>query len=277
MYRLRWARQKAKATVARTVIVAALAMLGPSMVTVGLASTTDTSARTDASAADALHSEFGALLARYVHGVGVDYPAWSGAADDLTALNDYVQSLTSLDPAPWPEDDQKAYWINLYNAATLRLVLAHYPLDSIKDIGGLFSSPWKRDVVTVAESTLTLDEIENEILRPEFHDPRIHFALNCASIGCPPLRADAYRAANLSEQLDESCRRTLNDARWVSVGKDGIRVTKIFDWYRGDFEENGGSVRTFLDRYRNEPLPKGKIEHLSYDWSLNIAADRDSH
>ncbi|MEZ4647976.1 MAG: DUF547 domain-containing protein [Candidatus Eisenbacteria bacterium] len=226
--------------------------------------------QSDAVRADALHAHFGVLLERYVHGFGVDYPGWAGSETDLARLDDYVHSLTALDPKGWPSDDRKVYWINLYNAATLRLVLANYPVDSIKDIGGLFSSPWKRDVVTVAGSPLTLDAIENEILRPEFHDPRVHFALNCASIGCPPLLAGAYHAAQIGEQLDKSCRRTLNDDRWVRADTDGIRVTKIFDWYKGDFDEGGGSVRAFIDRYRRTPLPSGKIEFLSYDWSLNV-------
>jgi hypothetical protein len=160
----------------------------------------------------------------------------------------------------------------MYNAVTVRLILDNYPLKSIKDLGGfLKTSPWKRDLVTVAGRKLSLDEIENAIIRPEFGDPRIHFALNCASVGCPPLQPRAYRAADLPAQLDHACRQALNDEGWVRVDGDEIHVTAIFDWYGDDFRHDGGSVRAFIDRYRATPLPEGKISFMSYDWSLNRA------
>lgn len=222
--------------------------------------------------ADSLHAAYGRLLHRYVVGLGVDYPAWVVHGSDVASLEQYIRNLASLDPTDWDPANGLAYWINLYNGLTLRLILENYPLKSIKDIGGfLKKSPWKRKVVTIAGRTLTLDQIENEILRPTYRDPRVHFALNCASVGCPPLSNAAYRAGTISGQLDQSCARALNHERWVRVDAEGIQVTKIFDWYGDDFTGNGGSVRSFIDRHRTEPLPEGEIHFMSYDWSLNLA------
>ena len=224
----------------------------------------------DPGAADQLHGRYDQLLQRHVRDLGVDYAAWHRSEADRAALARYVDELTALDPAGWPRADRLTYWLNLYNAVTLRLILDHYPLDSIRDLGGfLKKSPWKRDLVTVGGRDLTLDNIEHDIIRPEFGDARIHFAVNCAAIGCPPLHDRAFRAAELDAQLDLVSRLAVNHPRWVRVDGDGIRVTKIFEWYGDDFETDGASVRTFIDRFRDEPLPDGKIEYLEYDWSLN--------
>lgn len=224
----------------------------------------------DAQDADQLHAAYGQLLGRYVEGLGVDYVAWIGSERDVDALRAYVRDLTALDPAGWPHDDGLAYWLNLYNAVTVQLIVDNYPLDSIKDLGGfLKTSPWDRKLVTVAGRELSLNMIENDIIRPEFGDPRIHFAVNCASIGCPPLQPDAYRAATLSDQLDAACRQALNHERWVRTAGDKLEVTKIFDWYKDDFAEDGGSIRSFIARYHEGSLPDGKIEFMDYDWSLN--------
>ena len=230
-------------------------------------------ARADA-AADAirLHGDFDLLLGRYVEGLAVDYAAWTASPDDVVALDCYLDELTALDPADWPQADALAYWINLYNAVTVKLILDNYPLASIKDLGGfLKKSPWKRKLVTVAGRELTLNDIENDIIRPTFADPRIHFALNCASQGCPPLQAAAYRPGSISAQLDAACKLAMNSDRWVRVAGGKVELTKIFDWYAGDFEVDGGSVLAFINRYRDEPLTgdPGDFSFMSYDWSLN--------
>ena len=226
----------------------------------------------DPADADRLHADYDTLLDRYVRGFDVDYDAWEKSSADVAALHRYVQQLTDLDPAGWPHADGLAYWLNLYNAVTLRLILFNYPLDSIKDLGGfLRTSPWGRELVTVAGRDLTLDEIENDIIRPGFEDPRIHFAVNCAAIGCPPLQDFAYRAAELSSQLDHACREALNHERWVRVQEGELHVTKIFDWYEEDFTRDGQTVRSFIARYREQPLPPGDVEIMDYDWSLNRA------
>jgi len=231
--------------------------------------------RADDTAAQAstLHIEYDALLKKYVRELRLDYAGWVANDKDAGALEQYVLALTELDPASWSPDEQLSYWLNLYNAATLRLVLDNYPMDSIKDLGGFMKkSPWNRKLVTVAGRDLTLNEIENDIIRPEFQDPRIHFALNCAAIGCPPLNAGAFFAGTLSEQLDTACRRALNLDPWVRVEESRVYVTKIFKWYGDDFTQDGGSILEFISRYRDTPIAgHPDIKILDYDWSLNDA------
>ncbi len=223
-----------------------------------------------------LHDDYNALLGSYVDDGRVRYAAWSAAADDLERLRAYVDRLEATAPEELERDAQLAYWINLYNAATLELVLDHYPVESIKKIGGRLRSPWKRNVVTVAGEDLTLNGIENDIIRPRFKDARIHFALNCASIGCPPLAAWAYCEEELDTQLDTACRVPLNDSRWVEVEPQHLRLTKIFDWYRDDFVEAAGSIEAFIAGFRAEDADlfadpgRLKIKYGDYDWDLNI-------
>jgi hypothetical protein len=226
-----------------------------------------------------LHNRYDVLLRKYVVGLGVDYSGWVANGEDVSALRQYVTDLTALDPGTWTTDEQLAYWLNLYNAVTVRLILDNYPLESIKDLGGfLKKSPWERELVSVAGRDLSLNDIENEIIRPTFQDPRIHFALNCASVGCPPLKAGAYFPATLSEQLDAVCRRALNEDQWVRVENDQVFLTKIFEWYADDFKQDGGSVLGFISGYRDTDLVEGQadlvegqveVKIMDYDWSLN--------
>ncbi len=222
----------------------------------------------------ALHEPFGQILQRHVSGVRFDYDSIVMNPEDLNRLSEYIDSLEARNPAKWPPQDALAYWINLYNAATLELVLKHYPVSSIKDIGGVFGSPWKKKVVVVAGIELTLNDIENDIIRPEFKDARIHFALNCASIGCPPLADRAYIGDTLDAQLDLACERALNEDQWVEVTEEVLQLSRIFDWYEADFEEYAGSVREFISQYRKED--RGAIldshralKYKKYDWDLN--------
>lgn len=218
-----------------------------------------------------------ALLAAYATESGVRYHAWANTPEALQKLDRVLGDMQAMDPEGLEPPDALAFWINLYNAATLNLVLTNYPIRSIKDTAGLFKSPWKKKLVTISGKELTLDEIENGIIRPRFGDARVHFALNCASVGCPPLAAEAYRGADLDPQLDAACRKTLNDSRWVRVEEDRLVLTPIFDWYREDFEKDAGSVIAFIARYREDGkllMEKDpEIEYAEYDWSLNQAAD----
>ncbi len=221
-----------------------------------------------------LHQTFDELLQKYVHGNRFDYEGIFNNKKDLQQLFDYVDLLEKQNTASWEKNDALAFWINLYNAATLELVLQNYPLKSIKDIGGLFSSPWKREVATVAGRKLNLDAIENDVIRKEFGDARIHFAVNCASIGCPPLANYAYSGKQLDAQLNENTKRALNDPNWVKITEDKLWVTKIFDWYKGDFEADAGSVRKFIAKFRPADQQiilddSRKIETMDYNWNLN--------
>lgn len=231
-------------------------------------------AQTRPDAPESLHRPFDILLQIYVSGARFDYDRMWRNESDLQRLAKYLDTLQTRDPSQWPREAALAYWINLYNAATLNLVLQNYPVKSIKDIGGFMKSPWRRKVVRVAGKELTLDDIEHKIIRPRFKDARIHFALNCAAIGCPPLANRAFTAETLEQQLEAACYAALNNPRWVEVTEQEIRVSKIFDWYRKDFEEYAGSLREFIARYREKDREiildeTRKLVFKEYDWNLN--------
>ena len=230
---------------------------------------------------DAATAAWDALVAKYVvDDRWVDYAAWH--ADDHATLAAVVDAFEAIDPDALERDDRLAYWINVYNAVTVELILDHYPLDSIKDIegAGLLGSPWKLERVTIGGRALTLDQIEHEIIRPEFGEPRIHFAVNCASVGCPPLAAEAFVGERLDAQLDAVSARAMQDATWVdlsgcggSYGSGTIRLSKIFDWFRDDFGDDDG-VREFVARYRPDDVFRLRnttcgLEFMDYDWRLN--------
>jgi hypothetical protein len=225
------------------------------------------------------HSAYDALLHRYALPTGVDYRSWSRSKEDLATLRSYLASLERQAPSRLERSEALAYWINLYNAATLNLILEHYPIATIKDIGTALSSPWKKRLVTVEGKQLSLNEIENEIIRPSFLEPRIHFALNCAARSCPPLRTEAYVGMQLETQLEEQTIAFVGDAKMNYVDDKGLlHLSKIFDWYAKDFEEAKGSAVAFVRPYISAlqaytatgKTPPVKFE--DYDWSLNEAA-----
>jgi len=219
------------------------------------------------------HSAFDRLLREYVAPDGVRYHAWAASETDRKALDDYVARLAAGRPSELPGLDALAFWIDAYNALTLQLILDHYPVKSIKDIG----SPWKKKLITVEDRELSLDEIENDVLRKQWHDPRIHFALNCASVSCPPLRAGAFTGAGLDAQLEEQARAFLSDSavNRLDAADGKLHLSKIFQWYREDFEGEGRSLVDWLRPYLPALGPPGskdpKIDFAGYDWDLNEA------
>ncbi len=234
-----------------------------------------------------LESRWNALLETYVLDERwVDYAGWHANPEHRAELRSLVEEFAKIDPAALEPQAAIAFWINVYNAVTVDLVLDHYPLRSIKDIdAGFLGSPWKIERITIGDHLLTLDAIEHEILRVDFDEPRIHFALNCASVGCPPLAPEAFTAARLDEQLDAATERALHSTEWVdlsgcdgSYGSGTIRLTKLFDWFAGDF---GGetAVREFLARYRPGDSftlrnTQCALEYFDYDWTLNAPPDQ---
>jgi len=189
--------------------------------------------------------------------------------------------LKALEIAVEPTDrnGKLAFWINAYNILTIRVILSEYPVKSIKDAGGWFSSVWDVDAGVAAGEMRSLSEIEHEILRP-MGEARIHAAIVCASVSCPPIRAEAFAAGKLDAQLDDQMRSWLaNEKTGLDVEDEGqtLRVSSIFDWFGEDFEEETGSVRAFLVRYMPEEKraslkADNRIRYLYYDWSLNDAA-----
>ncbi|MCP4667075.1 MAG: DUF547 domain-containing protein, partial [Deltaproteobacteria bacterium] len=173
------------------------------------------------------------------------------------------------------QNEQFAFYINAYNAWTIKLILGAYPkVESIKDLGGLFQSPWQKKICRIDGELLTLDHIEHDILRPRFKDPRVHFAINCASKGCPPLRPDPYQGDILNQQLDEMASAFINDPRHNRLEGRTLYVSKIFDWFAVDFNKNiiGFFLKYAKGDMRNQLKAKKKkiaIKYLEYDWSLN--------
>ena len=208
------------------------------------------------------HAAFDALLRRYVSPSGaVDY---RGLKTEHAALESYLQTLSADTPTDdWTRDEALAYWINAYNAATLDLVLDNYPLASIKDLDG--GNPWDVKRVRLGDKTYSLNGIENDVIRPRFREPRIHFAVNCAAKGCPPLRNEAYTAERLDAQLREQTREFLRDDAYNRVAGDRVTLSPIFDWYGADF----GDVAAYVSRYRDDVAADSEVVYGTYDWSLN--------
>lgn len=213
----------------------------------------------------------------------VDYSGFARDHEKLKLYLDAVSSVTESEFERWSRDEQLAFLINAYNAWTIELVLSHYPgIDSIRDIGWFFQSPWEKAFIPLFGEMRTLDQIEHRI-REHFQDPRIHFALNCASIGCPALRVEAYTGDALDAQLADAAHRFLSDRRRNRLAGDTLLVSSIFDWYRADFAQGWHGANTlgqFLALYQQAlglskaqalALKAGKmdIDFLDYDWSLN--------
>ena len=237
------------------------------------------------------HPDWDRLVARHVVWVAdgtasqVDYAGFQADAPALAAYLDSLSAVTTAEFAGWSRDQRLAFLINAYNAFTLQLVLTRYPdLRSIKDLGSFFSSPWKKRFFTLLGTQRSLDDIEHDMIRSPgaYDEPRIHFAVNCASIGCPALPNEAFVAERLDSQLQDGVRRFLSDRSRNRYNRNSgaLEVSKIFDWFGGDFKPQFGSVRGFLARYdrlladsdsarsriRNQET---KLRFLAYDWNLN--------
>lgn len=226
------------------------------------------------------HAPWSRFLARYLRtssdGVTrVDYAGVTVA--DRDRLGSYIGTLGETCVTALSRAVQLAYWINLYNALTVRLVLENYPLASIRDIsgGGLFASgPWGRKLVAVEGEALGLDDIEHRILRPIWRDPRIHYAVNCASIGCPNLPGVAFTAANTEDLLTRAAVTYVNHPRGAMVEGGRLVVSSVYDWYQEDFGGSDEGVIGHLRQYANPEL-RGALEGVSriashrYDWRLN--------
>jgi len=224
------------------------------------------------------HAPFDALLAAHVdQDAGrVDY---DGFKADEAKLDAYLATIAAAELDQLDERETYALLINAYNAYTIKLILERYPkIKSIRD----YKEPWKQVRWEVGGETVSLDAIEHERLRPVYKDPRIHFAVNCASIGCPPLRSEAYTSERLDEQLDAATRATLSNSRYVTVKKGTLYVTRLMEWYGGDFvnpewEGAGENIAAFVKPYASEEVAalieeKGgepRVKFLEYDWNLN--------
>ncbi|MGF1526224.1 MAG: DUF547 domain-containing protein [Candidatus Competibacterales bacterium] len=241
---------------------------------------------------DHQHSQWSDLLKDHVvwvddgHASQVDY---RGFQADRQALQNYLEALSGVTSETfdtWTREQQMAFLINAYNAFTVELILTEYPeLDSIKELGSWFQSPWKREFFTLLGEERHLDWVEHEVLRPQYRDPFIHVGVNCASIGCPALRDEAFVATRLEEQLQDSWRRFLTDdsRNRYNLERQRLEVSKIFDWFEEDFQRGERGFDSLEDTFApyaewlaDDPEHRARIAageapvaHLSYDWGLN--------
>ena len=225
------------------------------------------------------HSLWQAVLDDYLvqHTSGVNLIDYEGLQIDADPrLDRYIDLLSDIDPRELNRPEQMSYWINLYNALTVRLVVQNYPVDSITELGeSLFSrGPWDDDIVEVAGRTLTLNDIEHRILRPVFEDHRVHFAVNCASIGCPNLNAEAFTGDQLEQQLLQTANAYLNHPRGLAFEGEKLLLSSIFQWFSSDFGEDEAQTLQTLAQYV-DPTVAARLRQFSgeteyrYDWALN--------
>jgi hypothetical protein len=226
------------------------------------------------------HSAFDALLRAHVERGLVDYDAFQAAP----GFPRYLDQLAGADPAALPERERLAFWINAYNAYTIHLINTHRERASIRNInttlGLKLPGPWKKEIVRAGGRTYHLDHVEHEIIRKQFREPRIHFALVCAAQGCPPLRTEAYAGARLEAQLDDQARAFLLRSpahNRVDLATRTVYLSPLFDWDQDDF----GGCKAAVGRYVAAFLPAGPardlllsgdfaLKHTDYDWSLNL-------
>ncbi|NBB77900.1 MAG: DUF547 domain-containing protein [Verrucomicrobia bacterium] len=218
------------------------------------------------------YADYARLLERYVAEDGVGYMAWADNPDDLAALEDFLATAASVELTALSRNEQKAFYINLYNAAMLQAVFHHWPVDSVETIGRKPFSIFKKAFIKLGDRRLSLDDVEKAILLKEYFDPRIHFAVNCASESCPPLRAEPFVGERLDAQLDEQTRLFAGSKRaaQVDLSEKSVAYSELFKWYADDFP--GDNPADYLNRYRADPLPTNfEIQWIPYDWSLNAA------
>ncbi|WP_158861463.1 DUF547 domain-containing protein [Lunatibacter salilacus] len=220
------------------------------------------------------HELFDALLKKHVSSDGrVNY---TGFIAEKETFQIYLDKLSNNAPDrnTWSREEQLAYWINAYNAFTIKLIIDNYPVSSIQDLKPTLNIPlvntvWHLKFFKIGGEDASLDEIEHKILRKEFDEPRIHFAINCASFSCPPLLNEAFTAENLEAQLDKVAKGFINDPKRNKIARDKVEISKIFSWFKGDFTKNESLIE-YLNRYAQIKInANAKVSHLPYDWSLN--------
>ena len=209
------------------------------------------------------HSIWDQLLKNYVADNGkVNY---KGFKQDAKLLNGYIDYLATKIPSEnWIKQEKLAYFINVYNANTIKLIIDNYPTKSIKDI----KNPWSKNRIKIGEEDFSLEDIEHKILR-KMNEPRIHFAINCASASCPKLLNIAYKADNIETLLEKATKDFISDSDKNKISKENVQLSKIFDWYKKDFTKNG-SLIDYINQYSKVKIDSdAKIFYLEYDWNLN--------
>jgi len=230
------------------------------------------------------HGLYAHVLQKYVKNGWVNYRSLKSDLKDLNAYLNQMASVQESEFSKWTRSQKLAYLINLYNASTLHLIVDHYPLKSIKDIGNIFKGPWDQPVVRLFGEHVTLNHLEHNILRKKYDEPRSHFVLVCAAKGCPVLREEPYTPEKLEEQFTEQGKEFLSTEHKNSIDpvKHIVYLSPIFDWFDEDFIKKSGSVLAFVQPYfpqdKQRELLKGNfhIKYTHYDWSLNDSEKQEN-
>lgn len=227
------------------------------------------------------HSYFNEVLKESVliidHQALVDYAQIKKKPDNLIRYTETLSSMTNFEFNKFSKDQKLAFLINAYNAFTIKLIVDNYPVKSIKDIGSFFSTPWKIEFINLLGKKIHLDHLEHTQIRSSFNNPKIHFALNCASLGCPNIQKVPFTATNFDELLDKAVSDfLLNPHRNIwDKEKKTLSLSKIFKWYQADFQKNNESILQFIqslnlyDGLTPENISEISIKYLDYDWNLN--------
>ena len=238
------------------------------------------------------HADWDAFLQAYVKpgkdgpsaglGTGINRVAYGKVSkSDRATLDRYVTNMQGVTITKFSRPEQRAYWINLYNATTVKTILDHYPVESIMKISispGFFAKgPWGKKQLKIEGEDVSLDDIEHRILRPIWNDPRTHYSVNCASLGCPNLAPHAYTASNMEDMLNAGARAYVNSSRGASVTNGKLTVSSIYAWFQGDFGGDDAGVIEHLKKYAEPALAKKlsgitRISDNAYNWDLNDAA-----
>ena len=256
-----------------------------------IAQTSDSLSETSSGTADFNYNDYRQILTSYVNDAGfVDYAGLQRVSEKLDLVADQFARLDQTTYDTWQRDRQFAFWINAYNALTLKAVIDHYPVKSIKDIGSPLRSVWDKLKFNVIGKKVTLNDIEHRILREQFQDPRLHLAINCASIGCPPLSNKPFVAEDLDQHFEKQARQFLNSelAFQINRKKEVVYLSKIFDWFGDDFIEqySNGSEKKGLSKKEQATVrfvsqhvsdidrtfletETFRVKYLDYDWALN--------
>lgn len=218
------------------------------------------------------HSSWDQLLKTHVKNGKVDY---KGFIKDTDKLDGYLALISNQAPEKkWSEEEKLAYWINAYNAYTIKLIVENYPLESIQDLHPTIKIPgvstvWHKEFFQIAGKDCSLNEIEHKILRKKFDEPRIHFAINCASFSCPDLWNEAFVAEKMEAQLTARAEAFINNSTKNKINSNAIEISRIFSWFKKDFTKKG-SLIAYLNRYAKVKINEdADIDYLDYDWSLN--------
>lgn len=206
-------------------------------------------------------AKYKSLLSKYVTSAGsVNY---TGLKSNLSEVNSILDTWSKVDVAKLSSNDALAFYINLYNLQTIQLITSNFPLKSIKDLAG--GKPWDTAIIAMGGKKISLNDLENKIIRPKYNDARVHFALNCGAVSCPPLANYPLEGSKINSQLDQLTKTFIN-SKSTSITSSKIVLSSIFDWYKSDF----GNIFTFLSKYSSAKVVNGApISFATYNWSVN--------